>query len=434
MNIKAIVIMAGIITIITGYSFAADSTLTLKSVIDLAIKQSTSTQLSKNQVDQKKVSVLQEKDGFLPEASASLSSGSSGKLNSSDPWSSSTSGSLSASYTYTPSASANYNSAKAQASASEFTHKQTVNDVAADAILAYTKALYAQKTIAIVKNNLDYQKSKLSQIEEYRTAGKKSIADVLQQQTVVAEGEASLLEAEQTYGKALLTLFKTAGIDLNSRLLLDTTDLSFLVTALSSTDTAAAIFDSIPQIQAQQKAIESSAFSLKSARLAYAPSITGSASTGISYDGIIGEDHDVSDPTGRVSFSLSYPLFDQFQRKHTIQKQSLTLQSAKLQLTELERTVQLQFKQYMYDLEIARKQLSVAETRLTAAKQSLDATTQRYDAGASTLVEVALVNNSYLSAVNSQLSAESAIMTACVNLLQVNGQTYTFFEKLYSTR
>ncbi len=433
MNVKIV----SVIMLIYGYVFSQDSILTLSNAIKYSVVQNTSTQLSINQIDQKDIALKSEQYGRLPDASASLSSSMSGRIDNEAKWSSSTDGSLGASYTYTPSTGATIKSLKAQSDASRYSYKQTVNDITASVVSAYIKAAYAQKAIAIVKNNLDYQKAKLTQIEEFKNAGKKSIADVLQQQTAVAESEASLLTAEQTYGKAMLSLYNIAGIDIHSTMSIDTNEIEFLQSRFSQLNNSNAnefLIDSIPQIQSQQKSVLSSQFRIKSARLAYIPSIKGSASTGISYGGLLGEDHDVSDPTGRLSLSLSYPLFDQYKRKLNVSREKLSLQSAQLQLTELERKVELQYEQYNYDLQFAQKQLTVAQTRLTAAKQSLDAINERYDAGASTLVEVAMVNTSYLGAVNSQLSAESSLLSAYVNLLQVRGDAASFFNSQTGTR
>jgi len=434
MNVKIV----SAILLVFGYVFSQDSILTLSNAIKYSIAQNTSTLLSKNQIDQRDIALKSEQYGRLPDASASLSSSLGGELAEMDYWNGSTDGSLRASYTYTPSSGTTIKSLKAQSDASRFTYDQTVNDITASVVSAYIKAAYAQKAIAIVKNNLDYQKTKLTQIEEFKNAGKKSIADVLQQQTAVAEGEASLLTAEQTYGKALLSLYNIAGIDIHSSMSIDTNDVISLLSQFNQQNNGNSKdlhIDSIPQIQSQQNTVLSSQFRIKSARLAYVPSITGSVSTGINYGLFLGDnDHGLSDPTGRLSLSLSYPLFDQYKRKLNISREKLSLQSAQFQLTELERKVELQYEQYSYDLQIARKQFTVSQTRLTAAKQSLDAINERYNAGASTLVEVAMVNTSYLGAINSQLSAESSLLSAYVNLLQVRGDAASFFTSLTGTR
>jgi outer membrane protein len=433
MNVKIV----SVIVLMCGYVFSQDSTLTLSNAIKYSVIQNTSTQLSKIQLDQTDITLKSELYGRLPDASASLSSSMGGMLTEGAKWNGSTDGSLGASYTYTPSSGMTIKSLKAQKEASQYTYEQTVNDITAFAVNAYIRAAYAQKAIAIARNNLDYQKEKLTQIEEFKNAGKKSISDVLQQQTAVAESEASLLTAEQTFGKAMLTLYNIAGFSFHSTLSIDTNEVVSLLSRFSMQEhekSAELLIDSVPQIQSQQNMVRSSQYRIKSAHLAYAPSVRGAASTGRSYGGLPGESHYLSDPTGRLSLSLSYPLFDQYKRKLTLSREALSLKSAQLQLTELERKVELQYEQYMYDLQVARKQLAVAQTRLTAAKQSLDAINERYNAGASTLVEVASVNASYLGAVNSQLSAESSLLTAHVNLLQVRGDAASFFNIPAGTR
>jgi outer membrane protein len=335
------------------------------------------------------------------------------------------------SYSFTPSSIPVYQAAQIQGKAAQYQYQQTINDVTATAVESYVKALYALKKTAIAQNNLDYQKSKLQEIDEYRRAGKKSIADVLQQQTAVAEGDAALLEAQQSYGRTLISIFNMTGLPLNSQQVLDTSELPELVNSMIKRDSVAKEIDlnTIPQIQSQQQTISAASYGIKSARMSYFPSISGSLGSSSNENA-----NSWSTPTAKVSLNISYPIFDQFSRKQNIQKASLNLQSAKLTLQELEKNALLQHRLTAYDLEIAKKQLDVANTRLSAAKQSLDATSQRYEAGASTLVEVAMVNNSYLSAVNSRLQAESAILLAYFNMLQENGQIHNFVENLFSSK
>jgi outer membrane protein len=415
-----------------GYVAASDSTLTLKTVVELAIKQGTDPQQSLNQIEQKKLAVKQAVSNFLPEVKTSLSAGSDGELDSySSTSSTDASVGASASYTFTPSSIPAYRATQMQSKAAQFQHQQTINDVTATAVESYVKALYALKKTAIAQNNLDYQKSKLLQIEEYRSAGKKSIADVLQQQTAVAEGEASLLEAEQTYGRTVISIFNMIGLPLNTQQLLDTSELPGLVNSMIKKDSIVKEINlsTIPEIQSQQQTISAASLSVKSAQMSYLPSISGTLSSNSNWNS-----NYWTDPTAKISLSISYPIFDQFSRKQNVQKESLTLQSANIQLQELEKNALLQHRLTAYDLEIAKKQLDVADTRLGAAKQSLEATTQRYDAGASTLVEVAMVNNSYLTAVNSRLEAESAILLAYFNMLQENGQIHSFVQNLFSSK
>lgn len=428
---------------IWGCVAASDSTLTLKTVVELAIKQGTSPQQSLNQIEQKKLAIKQAGSDFLPNLKTSLTTGTNGDIvTPPSPWSSSTGASIDLSYTFTPSSLSAYRAAQVQGKAAQYQYEQTINDVTATAVKSYITALYALKKNAISQNNLDYQKSKLLQIEEYRNAGKKSIADVLQQQTAVGEADAALLEAQQGYGRTIISIFNMTGLPLNSQQTLDTSELPSIVNTMTTKDSVIKeiILSTIPQIQSQQQAISAAKLGMKGAQMSYFPSVSGSLSSGSSWNGANvsptskESPNSWTDPSAKASLSISYPIFDQFTRKQNVQKASLSLQSANIQLRELEKNALLQHRLTAYDLEIAKKQLDVADTRLNAAKQSLEATTQRYDAGASTLVEVAMVNNSYLSAVNSRLQAESAILLAYFNMLQENGQIHNFVQNLFSSK
>ncbi len=419
---------------VSSYS-ASDGTLTITRVVELAVKQGTGTQLALNQVNQTKLGIKQAKSSFLPALNSSLSTSSNGALNSSS-WSSpSTGANVELSYKFSPSSIPAYQASKIQSKATEYQYQQTINDVTTNAVESYISALYASKKINIAKNNLDYQKSKLQQIEEYRNAGTKSIADVLQQQTVVAEGEAAFLLAQQGYGRAILSIYNICGLPLTSQYQLDTTSLSRIVSNVMKDNTIAKEMDlnTVPQILSQQQVVSAAAYEMKSEQMKYLPSFTGAVGGGRSWNDVTSREGS-TDPTGKVSFGVSYPIFDQFNRRQSVEKAILDLKAANLRLQELEKSVSLQHSQTVFDLEMAQKQLQVAETRLTAARQSLEATTQRYDAGASTLVEVAMVNSSYLNAENARLQAESSILTAYFNMLNQNGQISTFINNIFTLK
>ncbi len=423
-----------LLSVVSLTSFGAtDSTLTLKTVIDLAIKQGISAQQSLIQVDQKRLAVQQAQSAFLPKVNSSLSSSTGSKITSSPSFSSSADASIGVSYRFSPSSIPAYQAAKVQNKGSEYQYQQKKNEITTEAIKTYIKAIYAQKKINTAQSNLNYQKSKLQQIEEYRNAGKKSIADVLQQQTAVAESEATLLEAQQSYGKLILSLYDICSLPLTAQHTLDTTVLEPIVGKVMKSDSSVKKIeiDNNPQILSSQMSVSAAELSVKKEQMNYLPSIDGSLSGGHSWDG---KENGVNDPTGRASISISYPIFDAYSRKQSVKRAGLDLQNAKLDLQKQQKDISLQHSQTVYDLEMAQKQFQVAETRLTAAKQSLDATTERYDAGASTLVEVAMVNASYLSAVNAQLQAESSILTAYFDMLKSNGQIKNFVDTIITSK
>jgi outer membrane protein len=426
------------ISLIMGLVMAADSTLTLGTVVDLALKQGISTRQSMNQVSLGKLGVQQASSAFLPDLKTSLSSSAGKTINSEKPWSSSVDASLGLAYNYLPSSMQSYQAVKEQSKAAEYQYQNVKNQVAVDIAQQYVKAVYALKKIEIVKNDLEYQQSKLQQIEAYRSAGKKSLADELQQKTAVAEGESALLQSQQTYGRIMLTIADMAGLPLQNKYTPDTTgfELSFNNAIAKDSSMKTLQMRNNPSVQAQEFSVSAQEHSLKSAQMSYLPTVTGSLSGDYSRNN---DGRDVvtsrfSEPSARASLTVSFPIFDKFNRKQNVQKAQLTLQSEQLKLQQLEKDLSLQHEQTLYDLEIAQKQLQVADIRLDAARQSLDAVTQRYDVGASTLVEVAMVNTSYLSAVDSKLQAESNLISAYFKILDEKGQVYNFVNEQFSSK
>jgi outer membrane protein len=403
-----------------------DTLLTLKKLVDLAIENGTTTLLSKNQIKLQQINVRAANSDFLPEVRSAISA-SEGRGGKTD-WSGSNDISAGISYSFSPSSIPNVQSAEKKQSSSEFQYQQTIDEVRADAIKMYIDAVYTLKRIEIAKKEYEYQKLKLQQIEEYRNAGKRSLSDVLQQQTITAESEAALLDAKQGYERAMLSLFNVASLPLNTHMAPDTNGFTSMMSSLSLPDSSVVPvldLDVIAEFQAKKRDIEASELSYKSVKAAYIPSISGSLNSGTAISGSEG----FSEPDLRASVSISYPIFDKFQRKQKIQAAQLNLDNTQIQLRELEKSIRLEYQHSISDLQMARKQLEVAMVRLLSARQALDAVMARYESGMSTLVETALANNSYLSAVDARLKAEISILTSYVSLLKITGSIDSFMEK-----
>jgi outer membrane protein len=266
---------------------------------------------------------------------------------------------------------------------------------------------------------------KLEQVEAYRDAGKKSLSDLLQQQTETAESEASLYGAQLEYDRKKLSLFDIASLPLNSLIALDTNEFSSILGSIISTDSSVIpvlVLNEIVQFQAKKKEIEAAELTLKATNAAYLPSIEGNINDKTGYATYNG----FSKPDLQASVALSYPIFDKFDRKHKIQSAQLNLEDSRVEVKELEKSIQLEYEYSLSDLKIATKQLAVAKVRLISARQALDAVMERYKFGMSTLLETILANNSFQDATRSRLSAEISILTSYVLLLKITDKINLF--------
>jgi outer membrane protein len=399
------------------------SVLTLNEIVKLVIENGTTIQLSKNKIKRQKVNVKEVHSTFLPEIKTSISTGTSiqngGSLNNSNGLS------TRIDYTFTPSSLPKLRSAQRMQEYSELDHEQSLRKITAEAIMAYIDAVYAIKMIGISECNYKYQKMKLEQVEAYRDAGKKSLSDLLQQQTETAESEVSLYGAQMEYDRKKLFLYDIASLPLNSRITLDTNEFSSILSSIASTDSSVIpvlVLNEIVQFQAKKKEIEAAELTLKATNAAYLPSIEGNINDKTGYTTYNG----FSKPDLQASIVLSYPIFDKFNRKQKIQSAQLNLEDSRVELKELEKRIQLDYEYSLSDLKIAEKQLNVANVRVNSAKQAFDAVMVRYESGMSTLLETILANNSYQDAIRSRLNAEISILTSYISIMNITDKINSF--------
>jgi outer membrane protein len=400
---------------------SSDSTLPFKKLLQLAIENGTDAKLSKNRIREQVLNVKNASSKFLPSVSTGFRANSDWSRNRS--WGSSSGLSAGATYEFTPSSFPSLHSAQKKMDATEYDYQQTLDAITTNATLAYIEAVYALKNSNISVNDYDYQKLKLQQIEEYRGAGKKSLSDVLQQQAETAQSEATVLEAQQAYNRAMLSLFDLASLPLDSRLVPDTNSFNLLLQNAVQGDSSALPqldLNKIAQYQSKKREIEAAELSLRGSNAAYIPSIRAELNNGSEISGTGG----IGIPDLQASISISYPLFDKFDRKNKIDAANLSLDNVHIELTELEKSIRLEYQNALSNLKVAHKQMEVSMVRLIAAKQSFDAVTARYESGMSTFVETALANKNYIDAINARLKAENTILTSYITLLKITGQTH----------
>ena len=272
--------------------------------------------------------------------------------------------------------------------------------------------------------NLEYAKSQLEQIEAFYQSGRKSVSDVLQQKTFVSEAQSRVLKAQYAFDLARMELQSLLGLPLEEEISFQDDEIWGISESISA-DSSLSPPESqknvtISSIEAQQKTIEASRKSLRSAELANLPSLGISA--GLSVDKRFSDlDRGINGPDGRVSLSLSIPIFDRLQRSTSVTRNEIELKSAQLRLEELKRQVRLSLERAMLEHRMAMQQIKVVNDRLRSAEQTLEAVKERYAAGAATLTEVSSVNSQFLEARLAQVEAQLQLVKSYFNILHKSG-------------
>jgi outer membrane protein len=144
-----------------------------------------------------------------------------------------------------------------------------------------------------------------------------------------------------------------------------------------------------PLVQEAQANADAARAASRAARAPYLPTLSvgysrnRAASQG-SFD-LFPEDYNSS---GSLRFTLSYPLFNQYQREEAVVRADVAQTNADAALRDARLAAQQSLTQYLGALRTAEAQIAIQAATVAAAEEDLRVQQQRYDLGASTLLDV----------------------------------------------
>jgi outer membrane protein len=276
--------------------------------------------------------------------------------------------------------------------------------------------IQGQEQLRVQRENLAAAAALEQQIQTYVDAGARTIADLYQQQAVVAGARVAVVDAERTA--------ELAKVDLMQTLQLDPAGNYEFESPADSTSTAASesfqLDDLLTRASAQridldaEKArVDAAQQAVRIARSNRWPTVSLSAGYSSAYNSA--SPFSFSDQLdqrrgGSVGIGVSVPLFDRGSTSAATRRAEIQADNANLSLISLQQEVGLQVRRVYLDFRAAQEQLVAAESQVRAAELALQAAQDRYSAGASTLVEL-----TQSRAV--QVEAASALVSARYNLL-----------------
>jgi outer membrane protein len=144
-----------------------------------------------------------------------------------------------------------------------------------------------------------------------------------------------------------------------------------------------------PAVQQAQADLDAATESRKAARGQYLPSLSLSYSrSGTGTDPRFGLGSDPFTYSGRLSFSLSYPLFNNFQREEDVVRARVTEVNAEAGLRDAQLAAVQLLTQYIGALRGASQRVAVQLASVAAAQEDVRVQQQRYNIGASTLLDL----------------------------------------------
>lgn len=144
-----------------------------------------------------------------------------------------------------------------------------------------------------------------------------------------------------------------------------------------------------PAVEQARAELDAAEDSRKASKATYLPSLSANYSrSGSGTDTRFGLGNDPFAYSGRLSFSLSYPLFNNFQREEQVVRAKVAEVNAKAALRDTELAAQESLTRNIGALRSASQRVAVQVASVAAAEEDVRVQQQRYNIGASTLLDL----------------------------------------------
>jgi outer membrane protein TolC len=216
-------------------------------------------------------------------------------------------------------------------------------------------------------------------------AGSATRSDSLRSRVTLGTAQLQLVQAQAQLASAEAGLARLVGM---TGRVAAADDSSFYHVVTEPIDTAAIRMEAeaaSPQVRAAQASATAAQAEISSARSVYWPTLSLSANVGLS--GSSSRDYSFYDNRG-ASLSLSWPIFNRFQREQNINTAENAAITAEAQAADAARQVSANLTSQLADLEAARLQIDITQVSVKAAEEDLRVQQERYRLGASTIVDI----------------------------------------------
>jgi outer membrane protein len=318
--------------------------------------------------------------------------------------------------------------AAAQMASAEMTFGRTKQQIVFSVESSYLGVLRYEQLVKVSQQNLERDNRQLERITEQNRVGAVSIGDVYRQQSQVATDEFNLISAENSFNKSKADLIALIGLDVSLDFTIsDPTVKEQLGKMESATEVLPVpLFQDVrknalayrPDFKGAMENLKSADNSVMSAWGRYLPRASASAgySTNNLEFGLLGVNRTFS-----WGLSLSWTLFDGFATNQSIQTARAQQRNAELSLQQTERSINVEVKKALLDLEAAQKQYDASAKALVSASQDRRVAEEKYNLGSGTLLDLQIANATSVNAEANKINAAYNFMTAQRNLEYATG-------------
>jgi len=306
---------------------------------------------------------------------------------------------------------AQMNAAKATGAAADAGLLNAEYQTALSAKQTFFGALAATELVRVREASLRRAEEQLSVSVAKLQAGSATRSDSLRSLVTLGNARLQLLTASTAVATAEANLGRLVGADGRVRALPDSAYL--VVTEIGDTASIRHEAESnSPTVRVAQAQADAAKANVKASKAAWWPQLNLSGR--YSYNGNDSQDYTFFDSRS-MTLSLSYPIFNGFQRDQSIVNATTAYDAAVSTADDARRQVDASLTARLAELEAARAQIDITATSLVAATEDLRVNQERYRVGAATIVDV-------LSSQEALSQAEVDVVQARYNYLVAKAQ------------
>jgi outer membrane protein len=434
---KTISILIMILIVHAGNIFA-QKTLTLTEAISIALSQNTSLIKSTNSIRTQEAAVKSAYGSFLPSISAGgswswqrTSDNGGTQLNyfgeeeataASEVDSRSFSLSANSSITLFDGLSsfAKLSQTKNSSEAAKYDLEQLRQDVVYQTANLFFSAISYNKLLKYQEENYKYNENLLQKIREMNELKMNPISDVYSQEVQAANSESDLLQAQNNFEKAKISLLDYLSLDINQEYTFEVpskeNDSQYINEPIEKLyETALA---NRKDYQSQKLTVESADDQLTIANAGYIPSLSGSfhfSTSALTLGDLFNR------RVYGAGISLNVPVFSGWSTDYSVQSAKVQIENSNEDLRNLERTIKSDIKNVMLDLQTAKKQVEVTNKAIQSAQESWEVKKESYSLGKVTYIDLQSSYKDLLQAQNNSIQAIYSYYTTSYQLMNKLG-------------
>jgi len=357
--------------------------LTLDQCIQLAFKNNPSLQQSGLSVQQAHLSTKQSYSNLYPTVGVNASTSTSDNNQPGSEWQSqwSVQGSVDQSI-YRPGMYSGIQLSKVNEKISKLSDDDLKTQIRLSVESLYFQILTSYDLISVYHENIQTAAENLEKIKTMYNVGAKTESDVLKAEVQKGDFESLLISEQerlQNYKRSLnTTMGRSSEINFDVKIIsAENVEIPELEAAKTM------LLEKNREYQTLKQSYKSQEISLRIAKEAYLPSLSGSYSYSRS------DRWTNSSPlaSNQVSLRASLDLFNGFYKNQSVQKEKLNLEKSQIDLQDKERNLTAQLANLYTSLQTYNDLITIDEKNVESSKRDLELVTARYTVGASTILD-----------------------------------------------